>query len=36
VMYKGRLVEHGSVRDVLRHPSHDYTRHLLAAVPGAT
>jgi ABC-type dipeptide/oligopeptide/nickel transport system ATPase component len=23
VMYKGKLVEHGSVRDVLRHPSHD-------------
>jgi ABC-type dipeptide/oligopeptide/nickel transport system ATPase component len=35
VMYKGRLVEHGSVRDILRHPSHDYTRNLLAAVPGA-
>jgi ABC-type dipeptide/oligopeptide/nickel transport system ATPase component len=35
VMYKGRLVEHGTVREVLRHPSHDYTRNLLAAVPGA-
>ena len=35
VMYKGRLVEHGSVREVLRRPSHDYTRSLLAAVPGA-
>jgi ABC-type dipeptide/oligopeptide/nickel transport system ATPase component len=35
VMYKGRLVEHGAVRDVLRHPAHDYTRNLLAAVPGA-
>ena len=35
VMYKGRIVEHGSVRDVLRRPSHDYTRNLLAAVPGA-
>jgi ABC-type dipeptide/oligopeptide/nickel transport system ATPase component len=34
VMYKGRLVEHGGVRDVLRRPSHDYTRNLLAAVPG--
>jgi len=34
VMYKGRLVEHGAVREVLRHPSHDYTRNLLAAVPG--
>ena len=35
VMYQGRLVEHGSVRDVLRRPSHNYTRNLLAAVPGA-
>lgn len=34
VMYKGKLVEQGSVRDVLRHPSHEYTRNLLAAVPG--
>jgi len=34
VMYKGTLVEHGAVREVLRHPSHDYTRNLLAAVPG--
>ena len=36
VMYHGRLVEHGSVREVLRRPSHDYTRNLLAAVPGAS
>src|SRR5262245_3967130 len=36
VMYQGRLVEHGSVREVLRRPSHDYTRNLLAAVPGAS
>ena len=35
VMYKGKLVEHGTVRDVLRHPSHEYTRNLLAAVPGS-
>ena len=35
VMFKGRLVEYGTVREVLRHPSHDYTRSLLAAVPGA-
>jgi len=34
VMFKGKLVEQGPVRDVLRHPRHDYTRNLLAAVPG--
>jgi ABC-type dipeptide/oligopeptide/nickel transport system ATPase component len=34
VMYKGKLVEQGTVRDVLRHPTHEYTRNLLAAVPG--
>jgi ABC-type dipeptide/oligopeptide/nickel transport system ATPase component len=34
VMFKGKLVEQGPVRDVLRHPTHDYTRNLLAAVPG--
>ena len=35
VMFKGKLVEQGPVRDILRHPSHEYTRNLLAAVPGA-
>jgi ABC-type dipeptide/oligopeptide/nickel transport system ATPase component len=34
VMYKGRLVEQGPVRQILRAPEHDYTRALLAAVPG--
>jgi len=34
VMYKGRLVEQGEVRQILRHPAHEYTRALLAAVPG--
>src|SRR6188474_2416414 len=34
VMYKGRLVEQGDVRQILRQPAHEYTRALLAAVPG--
>ena len=34
VMYQGKLVEEGAVRDILRHPKHEYTQTLLAAVPG--
>src|SRR5687767_8413358 len=34
VMYKGRLVEDGPVRRILREPRHEYTRSLLSAVPG--
>ncbi len=33
VMRMGRIVETGSVRDVLTRPQHEYTRSLLAAVP---
>ena len=35
VMHQGALVEQGPVRQILRAPVHDYTRSLLAAVPGA-
>jgi ABC-type oligopeptide transport system ATPase subunit len=31
VLYKGRLVEQGSTREVLRQPEEDYTRSLLTA-----
>jgi len=34
VMYHGRLVEEGPVRQILRAPQHEYTKSLLAAVPG--
>ena len=34
VMYHGQLVETGPVRQILRAPAHEYTRSLLAAVPG--
>jgi peptide/nickel transport system ATP-binding protein len=33
VMYQGKIVERGSVDQVLRSPQHAYTRELLAAVP---
>ena len=33
VMYQGKIVERGTVDEVLRSPKHSYTRELLAAVP---
>jgi len=33
VMYLGRLVEQGLVRDVIRNPAHPYTKGLIAALP---
>ena len=34
VMYLGRIVEQGSVQDVLKNPKHPYTKGLLASLPG--
>ena len=33
VMYSGRIVEHGSVADILTSPGHPYTRGLLESLP---
>ena len=33
VLYRGQIVETGPVSSVFEHPSHDYTRLLLASVP---
>jgi peptide/nickel transport system ATP-binding protein len=33
VMYLGRIVEEGAVRDVIRRPAHPYTRGLINALP---
>lgn len=35
VMYAGRVVERGRMRDVMRSPAHPYTRALLACLPNA-
>jgi len=34
VMYRGKIVEQGAVRDIFRNPQHPYTRGLLASIPG--
>jgi oligopeptide/dipeptide ABC transporter ATP-binding protein len=33
VMYLGRIVEHGPVRDVIKYPRHPYTQGLLRSIP---
>jgi oligopeptide/dipeptide ABC transporter ATP-binding protein len=33
VMYAGRIIEQGPVRDIFNHPSHPYTQALLHSVP---
>jgi oligopeptide/dipeptide ABC transporter ATP-binding protein len=32
-MYEGKIVERGTVDEVLRSPQHPYTKELLSAVP---
>ena len=34
VMYAGRIVEQGPVREIFHNPKHPYTRGLLASIPG--
>jgi oligopeptide transport system ATP-binding protein len=34
VMYAGKVVERGAVLDIYARPQHEYTRNLLAAIPG--
>ena len=33
ILYMGKIVEHGPVRDILRQPQHPYTKGLLRAIP---
>jgi peptide/nickel transport system ATP-binding protein/oligopeptide transport system ATP-binding protein len=33
VMFRGKIVEHGTTLDVLRHPQHPYTRALIDCIP---
>ena len=36
VMYAGRIVEMGPIREIFEHPRHPYTKALLASIPDAT
>jgi len=35
VLYRGRVVESAAAHEVFTHPAHEYTRRLLASVPGS-
>ena len=35
VLYRGKVVESGKVDEVLDNPQHDYTKRLVASIPGA-
>lgn len=36
VMYRGKMVEYGSVRQIFKHPQHPYTQALLRSIPRFT
>ena len=36
VMFKGRIVESGTVDDIMQQPVHPYTKKLFSAIPGVT
>jgi peptide/nickel transport system ATP-binding protein len=36
IMNQGRIVETGNAENVFSHPASDYTRKLIAAIPGQT
>jgi ABC-type glutathione transport system ATPase component len=35
VMYQGKFIEEGDAEDIFRHPTHAYTRTLIASIPGS-
>lgn len=36
VMHRGKMVEYGPPSQIFQRPEHDYTRSLVAAIPGST
>ena len=34
VMYKGKIIEENAVREIFENPKEDYTKALLASIPG--